>query len=99
MEYFEMWASSNHTLSRRSNGFDCYRLYFIPGASSSIARIYVGGHDNNHATLIYTDGSARVWDIRSGEFLRAMTEEKAKELIDAGGWINMSDTHNQLNSV
>jgi hypothetical protein len=49
----------------------------------------VGGDDNNRAILIYADGSARVWDVESGEFLRATTEEKAKELVDASGWINM----------
>ncbi|OJA15937.1 hypothetical protein AZE42_02647 [Rhizopogon vesiculosus] len=74
-------------------------LYLIPGASSPITRIYAGGDDNNRATLIYADGSARVWDIKSGEFLRAMTEEKAKELVDAGGWINILLDSLELTSI
>lgn len=74
-------------------------LYLIPGASSPIARIYAGGDDNNRAILIYADGSARVWDVESGEFLRATTEEKAKELVDAGGWINISLDKSELTSI
>ncbi|KAG1899665.1 uncharacterized protein F5891DRAFT_1037747 [Suillus fuscotomentosus] len=74
-------------------------LYLIPGASSPIAHIYAGGDDNNRAVLIYADGSARVWDVESGEFLRATTEEKAKELVDAGGWINISLDKSELTSI
>ncbi|KAG2127039.1 hypothetical protein BD769DRAFT_1460808 [Suillus cothurnatus] len=74
-------------------------LYLIPGASSPIARVYAGGDDNNRALLIYADGSARVWDIESGEFLRATNEEKAKELVDAGGWINISLDNSELTSI
>ncbi|KAG2130779.1 uncharacterized protein EDB93DRAFT_1179251 [Suillus bovinus] len=74
-------------------------LYLIPGASSPIARIYAGGDDNNRAVLIYADGSARVWDIESGEFLRATTEDKAKELVDVGGWINISLDKAELTSI
>ncbi|KAG1836125.1 hypothetical protein DFJ58DRAFT_735218 [Suillus subalutaceus] len=74
-------------------------LYLIPGASSPIARIYTGGDDNNRALLIYADGSARVWDVESGEFLRATNEEKAKELVDAGGWINISLDKSELTSI
>ncbi|KAG2114253.1 uncharacterized protein F5147DRAFT_678636 [Suillus discolor] len=74
-------------------------LYLIPGASSPIARIYAGGDDNNRAVLIYADGSARVWDVESGELLRATTEEKAKELVDAGGWINISLDKSELTSI
>lgn len=74
-------------------------LYLIPGASSPIARIHAGGDDNNRALLIYADGSARVWDVESGEFLRATNEEKAKELVDAGGWINISLDKSELTSI
>lgn len=98
MEGFEMWACIDQTLALRTNRIDEYRLYLIPGASSPIARIYAGG-DDNRATLIYVDGSARVWDTKTGEFLRATTEEKAKELVDAGGWINMSDMPCRFNTV
>ncbi|KAG1887691.1 NUC071 domain-containing protein [Suillus subluteus] len=74
-------------------------LYLIPGASSPIARIYTGGDDNNRAVFIYADGSARVWDIESSEFFRATTEENAKELVDAGGWINISIDKSELTSI
>lgn len=74
-------------------------LYLIPGASSPIARIYAGGDDSNRAVLIYADGSARVWDVESGEFFRATTEEKVKELVDAGGWINISIDRSELTSI
>lgn len=91
-------VSSDGTVAVVSiDGFEM--LYLIPGASSPIARIYVGGDDNNRAILIYADGSARVWDVESGEFLRAMTEEKAKELVDAGGWINISLDKSELTSI
>ncbi|KAG2341534.1 WD40 repeat-like protein [Suillus weaverae] len=74
-------------------------LYLIPGASSPIAHIYAGGDDNNRAILIYADGSARVWDVEPGEFIRATTEEKAKELVDAGGWIDISLDKSELTSI
>lgn len=74
-------------------------LYLIPGASSPIACIYAGGDDNNRVVLIYADGSARVWDIESGEFLRATTEEKTTELFNAGGWINISLDKSELTSI
>ncbi|KAG2359683.1 hypothetical protein BDR07DRAFT_1487951 [Suillus spraguei] len=74
-------------------------LYLIPGASSPIAHIYAGGDDNNRVVLIYADGSARVWDVESGEFLRATTEEKTTELFSAGGWINISLDKSELTSI
>ncbi|KAG1739452.1 uncharacterized protein EDB91DRAFT_1135335 [Suillus paluster] len=74
-------------------------LYLIPGASSPIACVYAGGDDNNRAVLIYADGTARVWDIESGEFLRATTGEKARELVDAGGWNSISLDNSEVTSI
>ncbi|KAG1810892.1 uncharacterized protein BJ212DRAFT_1484021 [Suillus subaureus] len=91
-------VSGDGTISVVSiEGFEM--LYLIPGSSSPIARIYASGDDNNRALLIYADGSARVWDVESGEFLRATNEEKAKELVDAGGWINISLDKSELTSI
>jgi hypothetical protein len=39
--------------------------------------------------VIYVDGSARLWDMKTGEFRRAMDREKAKEALNSPGWFEM----------
>lgn len=48
-----------------------------------LVRVCVGG---DNLLLIYGDRHARLWDVRTGEFWRAMTVDKADELVDQGGW-------------
>lgn len=62
------------------------RLYLIPGSSAPLERISVGG---DNLLLIYSDGKGRLWDIKSQEFWRSMTREKADDLLEQGGWFEV----------
>jgi len=42
------------------------------------------GEDN--LMLIYSNDMARIWDVRTQEFWRSMTRDKAEELLEQGGW-------------
>ncbi|KIJ14943.1 hypothetical protein PAXINDRAFT_176598 [Paxillus involutus ATCC 200175] len=70
------------------DGFEL--LYVIPGASSPLSRIRCGGGEgHNLLMVIYVDGSARLWDTKTGEFRRAMDREKAKEALNSPGWFEI----------
>ncbi|KAJ3575868.1 hypothetical protein NP233_g816 [Leucocoprinus birnbaumii] len=58
-------------------------LYLIPGASSNLESICVGGHN---LLLIYADRRCRLWDVQTKEFWRSMGVEKADEMLEQGGW-------------
>ncbi|KAG8895633.1 hypothetical protein FRB99_000416, partial [Tulasnella sp. 403] len=58
-------------------------LYLIPGSSSPLERICLG---EDNLLLIYADGKARLWDIKSQEIWRSMTRDKADVLLEQGGW-------------
>lgn len=36
--------------------------------------------------LVYTNDMARLWDVKTQEFWRSMTRDKAEELLEQGGW-------------
>ena len=48
---------------------------------SPLVRVYIGG---DNLLLIYGDRHARLWDVKTQEFWRAMTVDKADELIGQG---------------
>lgn len=58
-------------------------LYLIPGASSKLESICLGG---NNLLLIYADRRCRLWDVQTKEFWRSMSVEKAHEMLEQGGW-------------
>jgi hypothetical protein len=58
-------------------------LYLIPTSVHPLVRACIGG---DNLLLIYEDRHARLWDMRAQEFWRAMTVDKANELVDQGGW-------------
>ena len=66
------------------------RLYVLPGASSPLSSIhYGGGEDHDLLMVLYVGGSARLWDIKTGEFRRAMDSEKARDALGAPGWFEL----------
>ncbi|KIK98529.1 hypothetical protein PAXRUDRAFT_800852 [Paxillus rubicundulus Ve08.2h10] len=70
------------------DGFEL--LYVIPGASSPLSCIRCGGGEGHDLLMVlYADGSARLWDIKTGEFRRAMDKEKAKEALRSPGWFEI----------
>ena len=50
---------------------------------SPLIRVCIGG---DNLLLIYGDRHARLWDVKTQEFWRAMTIDKAGELVGRGGW-------------
>ncbi|KZP13950.1 WD40 repeat-like protein [Athelia psychrophila] len=62
-------------------------LHLIPGSTSPLQRISVGGEN---LLLIYDDGRVRLWDVQTTEFWRSTSADKAEELIGQGGWTELS---------
>jgi len=58
-------------------------MYLIPTSMSPLIRMCIGG---DNLLLIYGDRHARLWDVKTQEFWRAMTVDKADELVGQGGW-------------
>jgi len=58
-------------------------LHLIPGAHAPLERVCLGG---DNLLLIYSDGRARLWDVKTREFWRSMGLDKAEELLGQGGW-------------
>ena len=58
-------------------------MYLIPTSMSPLIRMCIGG---DNLLLIYGDRHARLWDVKTQEFWRAMTVDKAEELVGQGGW-------------
>ena len=67
-----------------------YSMYLIPTSMSPLVRACIGG---DNLLLIYGDRHARLWDVKTQEFWRAMTVDKADELIGQGGWAEWYVTH------
>ena len=61
-------------------------LYLVPGSSSPLQQVCVG---ENSLLVTYEDRRARLWDIRTKEFWRSMTVEKADEMMKQGDWITL----------
>ncbi|KAI0754509.1 WD40 repeat-like protein [Daedaleopsis nitida] len=62
-------------------------VYLVPAAASPLTRICLG---EDNLMLIYGDGRARLWDTRTREFWRSMSNEKAEELVQQVGWYQWS---------
>ncbi|KAF8065183.1 hypothetical protein FPV67DRAFT_1501698 [Lyophyllum atratum] len=62
-------------------------LYLIPGSSAPLCRLCIGA---NNLLLVYADNRARLWDVQTQEFWRSMTVEKVEELLDQGGWTDIT---------
>jgi hypothetical protein len=58
-------------------------LYLIPGSRAPLERVCLGG---DNLMLAYSDQRTRLWDVKTREFWRSMGTEKAKELLQQGGW-------------
>ncbi|KAF9265238.1 WD40 repeat-like protein [Marasmius fiardii PR-910] len=58
-------------------------LYIVPGSAFPLERVCIG---QNNLLLMYSDSRARLWDIKTKEFWRSMTSDKAKEMLAQGGW-------------
>lgn len=70
--------------------------YLIPGAACPLERICIG---EDNLLLIYADGKARLWDVKTQEFWRSMTKDKAENLLEQGGWYEMYVLASCLNLV
>ncbi len=89
------WGNPRHYLGRdpgivRSDRLtplyqtnQCTRLYLIPGGPGRLERVCLG---EDNLLLVYADDRARLWDVKTQEFWRSMTREKAEELLEQGGW-------------
>ncbi|KAH7099446.1 hypothetical protein BKA62DRAFT_750558 [Auriculariales sp. MPI-PUGE-AT-0066] len=57
----------------------------IPGAPAPLARIALA---EDNLLFFYTDGRARLWDVKTLEFWRSMDRDTAAELVSAG-WLDV----------
>ncbi|KAF7290909.1 WD-REPEATS-REGION domain-containing protein [Mycena chlorophos] len=62
-------------------------LYLLPGSAFPLQRMCL---KEDSLLLIYSDRRVRLWDTKTKEFRRAMTLEKAEELLAQGGWTDMT---------
>ncbi|KAG6860615.1 hypothetical protein C0995_009369 [Termitomyces sp. Mi166 len=58
-------------------------LYLIPGSSAPLLKLCIG---SSNLLLVYRNNRARLWDVKTQEFWRSMTEEKVEEMLKQGGW-------------
>lgn len=61
-----------------------------------LIRVCIGG---DNLLLIYGDRHARLWDMKTQEFWRAMTDDKADELVGQGGWVEWCVTFHRVWTV
>ena len=61
----------------------------VPGSPAPLIKVCTGG---DNLLLLYGDDRARLWDVKTLEFWRSMNIEKAKELLNQGGWAELSVT-------
>ena len=72
-----------------SAAFNVCSLYMVPGSPAPLIKVCTGG---DNLLLWYGDDRARLWDVKTLEFWRSMNMEKAKELLNQGGWTELSVT-------
>lgn len=60
-----------------------YSLALVPASAAPLKSIALG---EDNLLLSYMDRRARLWDIRTLEFWRSMSAEKADEMVKQGGW-------------
>ncbi|KAG7088816.1 hypothetical protein E1B28_012775 [Marasmius oreades] len=70
-------------------------LYIVPGSAFPLERVCIG---QNNLLLMYSDSRARLWDIKTKEFWRSMTSDKANEMLMQGGWSELS-LDSETNSI
>jgi len=58
----------------------------IPGAPSVLVRVALA---EDNLLFFYADGRVRLWDVKTLEFWRSMTREKAEELVVQGEWLDV----------
>ncbi|KAJ4468166.1 hypothetical protein J3R30DRAFT_3715082 [Lentinula aciculospora] len=58
-------------------------LYVVPGSPFPLQRVCLGKDD---LLLVYIDQRVRLWDVRTREFRRTLSMDKAEELFAQGGW-------------
>ena len=58
-------------------------LLVVPASVAPLQRLCLG---EDNLLLCYADARARLWDIKTREFWRSMSVEKADELLSQGGW-------------
>ena len=63
---------------------------------SPLVRVCIGG---DNLLLIYGDRHARLWDVKTREFWRAMAVDKANELVGQGGWAEWHVVPHGVHSV
>ncbi|KAH8114792.1 WD40 repeat-like protein [Phellopilus nigrolimitatus] len=60
-------------------------LYLIPGSPAPLRTLWLG---SDNLMLFYADGRTRLWDVKTREFWRSMSSEKAAEMLAQGGWFS-----------
>ena len=58
-------------------------LFLVPASMAPLRTVSLG---EDNLLLSYTDERARLWDIKTREFWRSMSVEKADDMIKQGGW-------------
>ncbi|KZV92531.1 hypothetical protein EXIGLDRAFT_718203 [Exidia glandulosa HHB12029] len=58
----------------------------LPGSPAPLERIALA---EDNLLLFYADGRARLWDVKTMEFWRAMARHKAEELVHQGEWLDV----------
>ncbi|KAG6336863.1 hypothetical protein ID866_2221 [Astraeus odoratus] len=62
-------------------------LFIIPASASSLAHTYYGGGMEHEQLMVtYTDGTARLWDVKAREFRRAMDQQKVQDSLARFVW-------------
>jgi hypothetical protein len=59
-------------------------LFLVPGSDSPLSKVYA---DQGSLLLSYEDRLVRQWEIKTQEFRRSTTDDKAKELTKIGEWL------------
>ncbi len=58
-------------------------LHLVPASAAPLIRISLG---EDNLLLYYADHRVRLWDVKTREFWRSMSTEKADEMLKQGGW-------------
>ncbi|KAJ3890399.1 hypothetical protein GG344DRAFT_49579 [Lentinula edodes] len=61
-------------------------LYVVPGSPFPLQRVFLG---DDNLLLAYADQRSRLWDVKTREFWRSMSMDKAEELFAQGGWTEL----------
>ncbi|KAJ4498276.1 hypothetical protein C8R41DRAFT_877942 [Lentinula lateritia] len=61
-------------------------LYVVPGSPFPLQRVFLG---EENLLLAYADQRSRLWDVKTREFWRSMSMDKAEELFAQGGWTEL----------